>query len=329
MNVVILDAGTLPVPVTRPAWATGWVEHSSTQPGQVVNVLSDATIAITNKVPIQRADLQRLPRLRFICLAATGYDCIDIDACREQGIVVSNVPGYSAQSVSEWVIASIFALRRNLLEYHALALEKWASSPSFCVHGAPILDIAGTTLGIVGRGAIGQATARLAGAIGMNVIYAEHRGRAEARAGFLPFDEVMKRADVLSLHCPLTDQTRNLIGRDGIALLKPGAMLVNSARGGLVDTPALLDALASGRLGGAALDVLPQEPPDVMDLVLDRFHRNLIVTPHISWAATNGAQRLNKGIAENLNAFDSGTPINVVSDTRPPDQETRLPARKM
>jgi glycerate dehydrogenase len=313
MNVVILDAGTLPIPIARPGWSTGWGERLATQPRDVVDALRDATIAITNKVPIRRADLERLPRLRFICIAATGFDCVDIDACRERGIVVSNVPGYSAQSVSEWVIASIFALRRKLLEYRTLALEQWASSESFCVHGTPILDIAGTTLGIVGRGAIGQATARLGCAIGMNVIYAEHRGRADAREGFVPFEDVLRRCDVLSLHCPLTDQTRNLIGKNELASLKPGAMLVNSARGGLIDTSELLEALTGGRLGGAALDVLPKEPPDLTERLLHCSHPNLIVTPHVGWAATNGAQRLHQGIEENLNAYQSGLPINVVN----------------
>lgn len=147
----------------------------------------------------------------------------------------------------------------------------------------------------------------------MNVIYAEHRGRADAREGFLPFEEVLRRCDVLSLHCPLTDQTQNLIGKNELASLKPGAMLVNSARGGLIDTSELLDALTSGRLGGAALDVLPKEPPDITERLLHCSHRNLIVTPHISWAATNGAWRLNQGVGENLNAYNSGLPINVVN----------------
>lgn len=317
MKIAILDAGTLPIPLTRPAWATGWVEYWATDPGEVVSAIGDATIVITNKVPLRRSELLRMPWLRFICVAATGYDCIDIGTCREQGIAVSNVPGYSAQSVSEWVIASIFALRRNLFEYNELALSKWAKSPSFCVHGTPILDIAGTTLGIVGRGAIGQATARLATAIGMRVMFAEHRGRAETRDGYYPFEDVLKQADVLSLHCPLTDETCNLIGKRELALLKPGAMLINSARGALVDTSRLLDALANGLLGGAALDVLPNEPPKPTDPILHRFNQNLILTPHISWAATNGAEQLNKGIEANLNAFKLFTPINVVGGSNP------------
>ncbi|MFM0641346.1 D-2-hydroxyacid dehydrogenase [Paraburkholderia metrosideri] len=312
MNVVILDANTLPVPVLRPSWASAWAARSTTRADDVVDALSDAAIAITNKVPIRREDLEHLPRLRFICVAATGYDCVDIEACRERGIVVSNVPGYSAQSVSEWVIASIFALRRSLPAYQVLAREAWARSPSFCVHGAPIRDIAGATLGIFGRGAIGQATGRLAGALGMNVLYAERRDRVSTRDGFVPFYDVLRAADVLSLHCPLTEQTRNLIGRKELETLKPGALLVNSARGALIDSYALIDALASGKLAGAALDVLPAEPPDSDDPVLNSSHPNLIVTPHISWAATSGSIRLNEGISANLNAFHAGKPVNLV-----------------
>ncbi|MFM0128713.1 D-2-hydroxyacid dehydrogenase [Paraburkholderia sediminicola] len=313
MNIVLLDSGTLPTPLTAPAWASEWSIRPATRAADVVHALEDATIAITNKVPIRAADLRRLPKLRFICVAATGFDCIDIDACRESGVIVSNVPGYSAQSVSEWALASIFALRRNLFAYREAARIAWPGSPHFCVHGAPILDIAGSTLGIVGRGAIGNALARLARAVGMNVMFAEHRGRSTIREGFTPFDDVVRSADVLSLHCPLTESTRNLIDAPTLRAMKRGALLVNSARGGLVDSAALIKALESGHLGGGALDVLPQEPPDPHEPLLACAHPNLIVTPHISWAATHAANRLNAGIDANLAAFHTGAPINVVN----------------
>ncbi|CAE6743696.1 D-2-hydroxyacid dehydrogenase [Paraburkholderia haematera] len=313
MNIVLLDSGTLPTPLTAPGWASDWSARPTTRAADVVHALEDAAIAITNKVPIRAADLDRLPKLRFVCVAATGFDCIDIDACRESGVIVSNVPGYSDQSVAEWALASIFALRRNLFAYRDAARIAWPASPYFCVHDAPILDIAGSTLGIVGRGAIGNSLARLARAVGMNVIFAEHRGRPAVREGFTPFDDVTRSADVLSLHCPLTEATRNLIDAPTLRAMKRGALLVNSARGGLVDSAALVEALATGHLGGAALDVLPQEPPDPHEPLLTCAHPNLIVTPHISWAATNAANRLNAGIEANLAAFHAGAPINVVN----------------
>lgn len=312
MKIVVLDAATLPVSLTRPAWATDWVEYSAVNPGDVVNAVKDATIAITNKIPMRHADLMRMPRLKFICVAATGYDCVDVAACRDLGITVSNVPAYSTQSVSEWVVAAIFALRRKLSEYDDLARHHWAGSPTFCVHGSPVYDIAGSTLGIVGAGAIGRATARLAGAIGMRTMFAEHRGLACARGGFHVFEDVLAQADVLTLHCPLNESTRNLIGERELALLKPGAMVINSGRGELVDTPKLLEALIDGRLGGAALDVLPDEPPGPSDPILRYAGRNLILSSHVGWAATSGVRRLIDGIEGNLEAFRSSSPINVV-----------------
>jgi len=317
MKVVVLDAATLPLPLRRPTWTADWIEYRAVSSDEIVDAIGDATIAITNKVPLRRADLIRTPQLQFICVAATGYDCVDVTACRDLGITVSNVPGYSTQSVSEWVIASIFALRRKLFEYGDLAWHHWAGSSSFCVHGSPMFDISGATLGIVGRGAIGQATARLAKAIGMQVLFAEHRGRAYTREDFYPFEEVLKHADVLTLHCPLEEATRDLIGERELALLKRDAMVINSGRGALVDIPKLLEALSAGQIGGAALDVLPSEPPELNDLILRCAHRNLILTPHISWAAPSGAQRLINDIEANLNAFRSSSPIHVVSGGQP------------
>ncbi|WP_019581922.1 D-2-hydroxyacid dehydrogenase [Pseudomonas mandelii] len=313
MKVVFLDSDSLPVSIARPAWVTDWQDRPDTTPDQVVEAARDADAVITNKVRIGRAELEQLPNLRFICVAATGYDCIDLAACRDFAVTVCNVPAYSAQSVAESVIASIFALRRQLFAYQAAALRDWSSSRHFCVHRAPIRDVQGCVLGIVGRGGIGLATARLASALGMQLLFAEHRGVVPVRKGYQAFETVLAQSDVISLHCPLTAHTRHLIGAPELAQMKPGALLINTARGPLVDEAAVLDALDSGRLGGAALDVLCQEPPPADHLLLSSRHANLIVTPHVAWASQSSLQRLADGILGNLQGYYLGNLINLVS----------------
>ncbi|KIH83253.1 D-2-hydroxyacid dehydrogenase [Pseudomonas batumici] len=313
MRVVFLDSASLPVGLARPAWVSDWQDRSDTPPDQVVDAARNADALITNKVRIGRAELEQLPNLRFICVAATGYDCIDLAACRDFGVTVSNVPAYSAQSVAESVIASIFALRRQLFAYQAAAQRDWPTSRHFCVHRAPIQDVQGSVLGIIGRGAIGLAAARLASALGMQLLYAEHRGVIPVRKGYQTFETVLAQSDVISLHCPLSEHTRHLIGAAELAQMKPGALLINTARGPLVDESALLAALDSGRLGGAALDVLGQEPPTADQPLLTSRHANLIVTPHVAWASQSSLQRLADGILSNLHGYYSGNPINLVS----------------
>lgn len=313
MRVVFLDSASLPLGLARPAWVTDWQDRSDTPADQVVDAAGNADALITNKVRIGRTELEQLPNLRFICVAATGYDCIDLAACRDFGVMVSNVPAYSAQSVAESVIASIFVLRRQLFAYQAAAQRDWSTSRHFCVHRAPIQDVQGSVLGIIGRGAIGLAAARLASALGMQLLYAEHRGAIPVRKGYQAFETVLAQSDVISLHCPLSEHTRHLIGAAELAQMKPGALLINTARGPLVDERALLAALDSGRLGGAALDVLGQEPPAADQPLLSSRHANLIVTPHVAWASQSSLQRLADGILGNLHGYSSGNPINLVS----------------
>jgi glycerate dehydrogenase len=299
MKVVFLDSDSLPVSIARPAWVSDWQDRPDTTPDQVVEAARDADAVITNKVRIGRAELEQLPNLRFICVAATGYDCIDLAACHDFAVTVCNVPAYSAQSVAESVIASIFALRRQLFAYQAAALRDWPDSRHL--------------LGIIGRGGIGLATARLASALGMQLLFAEHRGVVPVRKGYQSFETVLAQSDVISLHCPLTERTRHLIGALELAQMKPGALLINTARGPLVDEAAVLDALDSGRLGGAALDVLCQEPPPADHLLLSSRHANLIVTPHVAWASQSSLQRLADGILGNLQGYYLGNLINLVS----------------
>lgn len=315
MKLVFLDSDTLPYPIDRPEWVSDWVQRPSTlqTTDAVVDALQGAQICITNKIKITPAILAQCPHLKFICVAATGYDCIDLRSCREHGIVVSNVPGYSAQSVAECVIANIFALLRALPRYVSLGRSVWPTSDHFCVHDQPIQNIKGATLGIFGQGAIGRTVAQLAQALGMHVLFAEHRNRPTIREGYTRFETVIAQSDVITLHCPLNETTRHMISQAEIAHMKPGALLINTARGPLVNETAVLDGLQSGHLGGAALDVLSDEPPAADHPLLQYTHPNLLITPHIAWAAQSGLSNLAVGIADNLNAFHSGHPIHVVS----------------
>ncbi|MCF4984181.1 D-2-hydroxyacid dehydrogenase [Pseudomonas syringae] len=313
MNIVFLDGASLPSPLAQPAQATTWTEREKTTPDQVLQALAEADVAITNKVRIDRVTLEQLPRLKLICVAATGYDCVDIAACRDQGVAVCNVPAYSAISVAESVIGSLFALRRHLTAYRDASSRLWPQSSHFCVHGAPIQDLQGSTLGIVGRGDIGSRVARLAKALEINVLFAEHRGAPRVREGYTAFDTVLAKADALTLHCPLTPQTRYLIGAAEVARMKPGALLINTARGALIDENAVLTGLANGQLGGAALDVLHVEPPQADHPLLRCDHPNLLITPHVAWASQSSVERLKAVLAANIEAFAANKPINVVT----------------
>ncbi|SNB62823.1 glycerate dehydrogenase [Pseudomonas sp. URIL14HWK12:I8] len=313
MNIVFLDGASLPCAMKRPAEAFQWTVRESTSPEELVSVLAEAEVAITNKVKLGRAQLEQLPKLQLICVAATGFDCVDIAACRDLGVTVCNAPAYSASSVAEAVIASIFALRRSLFEYREAASKRWPTSNHFCVHGTPIQDINGSTLGIVGWGGIGSRVAQLAVGLDMHVIFAEHRGAPRVREGYVPFETMLQEADAISLHCPLTPQTRHLIGAEQLSLMKQGALLINTARGPLVDEQAVLSALRSGHLGGAALDVLDVEPPQADHPLLTADLPNLIVTPHVGWASQSSVARLIDTLLSNITAYASGKAINVVS----------------
>lgn len=315
MKLVFLDSDTLPYPIEHPLWVTQWVQRPATEQNteEVVQALQDAEICITNKIKITPAILAQCPKLKFICVAATGYDCIDLRAAREHGVTVSNVPGYSAQSVAEHVIACLFTLARSLPLYTKLGRTEWSESKHFCVHSRPILNIQGATLGIFGNGAIGQAVAQRATAMGMQILFAEHRNRPTVREGYTRFETVMAQSDVITLHCPLNETTRHMISQAEVANMKPGAFIINSARGPLINETALLDGLQTGHLGGAALDVLTEEPPAADHPLLKLDHPNLLITPHIAWAAQSGLANLAHGVRVNLDAFYQGQPVHVVS----------------
>ena len=313
-NIVFLDSASIIADIRRPAFDHQWQEYPATTTDQVVARLKDATIAITNKVQLNRAALEQLPNLKMVAVAATGTNNVDIDCCRERGIVVSNIRNYSVHTVPEHVFMMMLALRRNLLAFRADVLNgAWQKSAQFCLFTHPVQDLFGSTLGIVGNGAIGKSVAQIAAAFGMKVLVAEHKDASEVRAGYTAFDKVLSESDVITLHLPLNGQTRHLIGTAQFEQMKPGVLLINTARGGLVDEAALLDALQSGRIAGAGFDVLEKEPPTSGHPLLDLNLPNFILTPHIAWSGRAAMQALADQLIANIEAYAAGTPQNRVA----------------
>lgn len=316
-RIVFLDRETIsPQTVLRPAsFPHDLVVHQHTAPGDVAARIADADIVITNKVRLGREALSGASRLRMIAVAATGTDVIDLPACADLGIVVSNIRGYAVNTVPEHTFALIFALRRSIVAYReSVKAGRWQESGQFCYFDYPIRDLAGATLGIIGGGVLGQAVATIGQALGMRVVFSARKGVARADARYTPFEQVLAQSDVLTLHCPLNDQTRGMIGDVEFALMTRKPLLVNTARGGLVDEAALERALRSGRLGGAGFDVAAPEPPSE-DSVLMRLLDlpNFILTPHVAWASDEAVQSLADQLMDNIDAFQSGAPRNVVA----------------
>jgi glycerate dehydrogenase len=311
MRIVLLERDAVGASFRRPAVEHEWIEYPASNSSEVAGKLAGATVAIVNKVKLGAADIAALPQLRMVAIAATGSDNVDLAACAARGIVVSNVRGYAVNTVPEHAMMLILALRRRLFDYVAdVRAGRWERSDNFCFFDHPIGDLHGATLGIVGRGGLGQGLARLATAFGMRVLFAEHRGATAVREGYTAFDAVLREADVLSLHCPLTDATRGLIGAAELAAMKPTAILVNTSRGGLVDETALASALRERRVGAAGFDVLSQEPPRDGNPLLAPDIPNLILTPHVAWASREAMQALADQVIDNIEAFAAGAPRN-------------------
>jgi glycerate dehydrogenase len=288
--------------------------HRITRPGDLPGRLADAEIALTNKVVIDAAAMDAAPSLRLIQVVATGTNNVALDAARERGIAVCNVSGYSTPSVAQHTFTLILNLLTNI---HRLAAEpgRWAESPIFTRLDYPISELAGRTLGIAGLGEIGRAVARIGEAFGMRVVGLSRQGMISDPTGYdrLPREAFFAECDVISLHCPLTDDTRHLIREETLALMKPTAILINTGRGPLVDEAALLAALKAGRIGGAGLDVLSVEPPAADHPLLDATIPNLLVTPHTAWASREARRRLLAGVVTNLETFLAGGSVNRVA----------------
>jgi glycerate dehydrogenase len=312
-HIVFLDRATLDTSLRAPRFEHSWEEHPATDAASVEPRLRSATIAITNKVPLRRDVLGKLPQLELVAMAATGYDVVDVQHCKSAGITVVNIRDYALHTVPEHTFALILALRRNLLSYRQdVERGRWQSVDRFCFFDHPIRDLSGATLGIVGEGSIGRATAKIGEAFGMRVLFADHPPPKAPDVDFTPFADVLQQSDVLTLHCPLTEQTRNLIGLDELRRMKPSAILINTARGGLVDERALAQALSEATIAGAGVDVLVTEPPRADDVLSRLRMPNLIVTPHIAWASQGAMRCLADQLIDNIEAFVAGSPVNVV-----------------
>jgi len=309
LDLATIDRGDIALDRLRSV-CPHWTFHPTTAPGETTGRIAEAEVVVTNKVELDRGLLAAAPRLRLVCVAATGTNNVDLAAARELGIPVTNVTGYATPSVVQHVFAVMLAHATRLADYRqAVAEGAWERSEQFCLLDYPIWELAERTLGIVGYGALGQGVARVAAAFGMRVLIAERPG-GPPQPGRTPLAELLVESDVVSLHVPMNESTRNLIGAAELAVMKPGALLVNTARGGIVDEAALAQALRTGRLGGAAVDVLTVEPPPAGNPLLAADIPNLILTPHIAWASREARQRLIDEVAENIAAFQQGRARN-------------------
>jgi glycerate dehydrogenase len=310
-SIVFLDRETLGAQLRAPRFAHSYREYAVTRGPEVVDRLKDATIAIVNKVPMRRETLAQLPKLQLIAVAATGTDVIDKDHCRAAGITVVNIRDYAFNTVPEHVFALIFSLRRSLVAYREDVRQgAWQRADQFCFFAHPIRDIAGSTLGIVGFGALGRAVAQRGEALGMRVLATD----VVPQPALVDLATVLKESDVVTLHVPLTPQTRNMIGDKQLAMMRSDAILINTARGGLVDEHALARALKEGVIAGAGFDVLTSEPPKEGNVLLELVDlQNFILTPHIAWASQAAMQILADRLIDNIEAFVAGRPQNVVN----------------
>ena len=318
-RIVFLDRSSVRCRIRPPSFPHEWVEYPTCLPSDVVPRLASATIAVTSMARIREAELAQLPHLRLIAVAATGYDCVDLPACRRRRIAVTNIRGWCQTSLAQHTFALILALRRQLLLYRERA---WSGAWTRPVYVEPVLplDLSGSTLGIIGVGALGSRVAAIGEAFGMRPLLAERRGAAVARPGRVLFEDVLRRADVVCVHCPLTEDTRGLVREAELRSMKATALLVDVSRGGVVDNAALARAVTEGWIAGAGLDVLEEEPPLKGNPLLDLRLPNVLVTPHMAWASQEAIQCLADQLIDCVEAFEAGKPINVVGDTWPSTQ---------
>lgn len=273
-----------------------------------------AEIVITNKTPITRETLDACPSIRYIGVLATGYNIVDVEAAAERGVPVANIPAYGTAAVAQFAIAMLLEICHHVQRHSdAVYAGKWTSCPDFCFWEYPLIELSGKTMGIIGFGRIGQATGRIARALGMEVVACDGRRDAEGEriARYVELDELLRVSDVVSLHCPLLPETREIINAENIAKMKDGVILLNNSRGALVDERALADALASGKVYAAGLDVVSSEPIPADHPLLTAT--NCFITPHISWASKESRQRLMDVAVENVRAFLAGAPVNIVN----------------
>jgi glycerate dehydrogenase len=322
MQAVFLDKDSLDkndLDFTRLlAISSDWQFYDSTSNEEVKARTENAEVIVSNKVVLDKTVISNAQKLKLICVAATGTNNVDIEYAKSKGIQVCNVRAYGTQSVVQHVFTLLLMLMRNIPQYQAaIKREDWQKSNEFCLLDYPIEDLTGKTMGIIGYGELGKAVAKIADAFGMQVLIANHTDKNhktnnKKQTLGISLEQLLKEVDVLSLHCPLTEQTKNLIGESELALMKPSSYLINMARGGIVDELALKDALIKGRLAGAAIDVLAEEPPQKSSPLLDIELPQLIITPHIAWASRTARQNLLNQVAENIERYYSGSPKNII-----------------
>ena len=317
MKIVFLDRDTIsPDTVLRaPAFAHEWVAYPRTDAHQTAERIADAEVVVVNKVKLPAEVLARAPRLRLIAVAATGTDNVDLAYCRERGIVVSNIRNYAVHTVPEHTFALIFALRRSVCAYRdAVKAGRWQQARQFCFFDYPIRDLAGSTLGVIGDGVLGQAVAGMGRALGMRVLISGHKGRTGQGRLYTPFEQTLAQSDILTLHCPLNAQTKHMIGAPEFALMTKRPLLINTGRGGLVDEAAVGPALEAGHISGAAFDVTRVEPPAADHPFMALLERpDFILTPHVAWASQEAIQALADQLIDNIEAGVAGRPVNVVT----------------
>lgn len=316
LKIVFLDRDTIgpAVTITRPSFPHEWVEYGKTPKAEVADRIRDADIVITNKAPVREASIAAAPKLKMITVAATGYDVIDLAFAKQRGIVVSNIRGYAVNTVPEHTFALIFALRRSIVGFREDVIAgEWQRANQFCFFTHPIRDLANSTIGIFGGGTLGKSVARIAEALGMTVLFAGRKGASEVTEGYTPFETVLEQADIITLHMPLKPETRDLIGIDEFRKMKKHPLIINTARGGLVNEADLVTALNEGLIGGAGFDVLTKEPPAADNPLLTVIDRpNVILTPHVAWASDEAMQGLWAQVVEHIENFQKGTPSNAL-----------------
>ncbi|MGF6873572.1 D-2-hydroxyacid dehydrogenase [Paraburkholderia sp. MM5477-R1] len=319
LKIVFLDRATIPpsIRLKELPFAHELQLFDRTSGDEIGQRIRDADIVITNKVKLSAADLSAAEKLKLVAIAATGSDNVDLQTCTDRNIAVCNVRNYATHTVPEHTFALIFALRRSLVAYRdAVRVGRWAKSGQFCFFDFPIRNLAASTIGIVGDGALGLATASIARALGLRVLFSAYKGRTDMGPLYTPFEQVLQDSDIITLHCPLIDSTRDLIADEEFAQMKRRPILINTARGGLVNEPSLVRALLSNQISGAGFDVVTEEPlPEdhPFTAVLDR--PNFILTPHVAWASEEAIQTLADQLIDNIAEFIKGNPRNMINKT--------------
>ncbi len=316
-RIVFLDRDTIApnIHLRKPVFEHSWADYPQTYPEQIAERLENATIAVVNKVTIRRAVIEQLPQLKLIAVAATGTDIIDKHVCHERGITISNVRGYAVNTVPEHTFALILSLKRSILGYREdVRRGEWQRVNQFCFFNHPIGELRGNRLGLIGRGSIGRSVGKIGRAFGMDVVFAEHKGADHVRDGYTDFDQVIETSDVLSLHCPLTNATRQLIALPELRRMKTGAVLINTSRGELLNEDDIANAIDRKMIAGAAFDVTSREPPPTDHPFMHLLDApNFILTPHVAWASDEAMQVLADQLMDNIEGFVAGEPANVVS----------------